>query len=293
MVTRKLAVCVLLAGGAALLAVRAPAQQTVASVPRHEIDIGARMRALGLGVVATPVRHGSVYVVEALDPRGAEMRVILDADHGRVVSISPLPPRTASYSPYQDASPRIITILPADEIDEPRRAPRRVAPSPPVSSPRRAVREVVPPRPAPRDVSVDREAERRALEEERRMVAPPPPLPPSPPSSSPRRPRTVLAPPPYAAGPTQPAQDSDRDGRRFAPAGETTPAVPGDGVEHRAAPDADPRAQAHAGVPPALPQIPGGPRSAGLAPPASAPTLPEDEPPPGTPTLDASAGTAQ
>lgn len=144
-----------------------------------------------------------------------------------------VPARTASY--YYDSSPRIITIEPVEEIEPPppRPAPRRVVPpSPapatsaqPLPQPRRAVREVIAPRPAPRDSAAAHAIERGMLDDEHAVAAPPPlPVPSSPPAP-PQRYRTVLEPPPYAAGPTPLKPLSHRDSARSAPAAEAATAA--------------------------------------------------------------------
>ncbi len=222
--------------------------------------------------------------------------MILDAGTGSVVSIGPSPVVTATYaySPYYDASPRIITIAPVDDDDylAPRSRGREAGER---RAPQKAVRQVVPSRDRPRDVQVSiepprtvvdtaereraryeelkREEIRRSVERERRAalapvkVAPVTPAAPStvaPPSvAAPQpapkvRPRTVLAPPPYAdpgPSPIKPLQHPDA--KRFAPADEQTAAA-----DAPTAPVEDPlRSELQAAVPQALPQIPAPPRA--------------------------------
>lgn len=109
------------------------------------------------------------------------------------------------------------------------------------------------------------------------------------------RPRTVLAPPPYAEGPTPLKPLHHRDSKRFAPAPSDMPPTP----SAANAPDG-PGGDRHAAIQPSLPSIPSVatgsvPDPAGVPAPqatdahanANESALPAEELPPGTVTLDA------
>jgi hypothetical protein len=57
-------------------------------VPPHEVL--TIVRSTGLEPLGRPMRQGPVYVTRALDPAGGEVRVIVNAELGRVVRIVPV-----------------------------------------------------------------------------------------------------------------------------------------------------------------------------------------------------------
>ena len=326
-------------GTVALLAVRAPAQQTRGVVPPAAASDQA-IRDAG-------VQQGPYYLVRARDPRGIETRGMIEADSGQTVSAMPTTTaiRPPDYSPYYDASPRIISIPQADgaapvqrrqvrvtrerqdmpRASEPQRPARRAARAPvqtPVQEskpeplpPRRVVRQVVPPREQPHRPAamplppVDPSPRPETPEATAAPVPTPRPqvlspalspvvpstLPPASPSVMPppavssddvaprTRPRTVLAPPPYAEGPTPLKPLHHRDSKRFVPAQTEGSSVP----PETNAPDPLAGSDQHAAVAPNLPPIPV-PQAADAHTNASAMALSaEDDVPPGTVTLDA------
>jgi len=330
-------------GAVALLAVRAPAQQTAnqaeSRMPSTTADpaaLDAQLRPYGFAMLDAPLRQGPYYLVRARDPRGIETRMVIEADSGQIVSATPVTTavRPPDYSPYYDASPRIISIPQADDMPVPQRQARvthdrpethrasapqrpvRTAARAPVqepiaepAQPRRVVRQVVPPReqpyrrpyhPAavplpPVDPSPRVETPQvSALPVTSPAVSPETPLPQAAPTPPRTRPRTVLAPPPYAEGPTPLKPLYHRDSNRFAPAQSELPPAPSDA---RTAPDVLPGSDRHAAVQPTLPAIPAAPATplpegAGAPTPQAADahananeTSPE-EIPPGTVTLD-------
>jgi hypothetical protein len=60
----------------------------VAGLPPHEIV--TIVRSTGLEPMGNPVRQGPVYALRAVDPAGEEVRVIVDAQRGRIVKVIPL-----------------------------------------------------------------------------------------------------------------------------------------------------------------------------------------------------------
>jgi hypothetical protein len=323
----KLVICVVFAAAFAFFASRSPIGPAQASDDRAS-EVSARIRPLGLSVVGQAVRQGSVYIVNALDARGAEMRVIVDAQNGGLISIRASPTVSSAsglyaYSPYYDASPRIINIAPVDDDNddftparrnEPRRAiqrrtePRQIdsrATEPHYVEPRRAVRQVVAPPLRPRDPLPQAALERAA--DTTANLAPPQisqqaalptsreqtrrPFHSNVTTATPR-PRTVLAPPPYAdLGPTPLRPLRHGDSATATPP--TDPAV--DDRVTAPAPEDQLRSEARASVPQLMPQIPAPPRAVGLPvapaeveqkPAEIVPENPEDSLPPGTPTGD-------
>lgn len=147
---------------------RAPA---VAAEPAPARQVINATRAIGLSPLGEPVRRGTFYVLHAMDARGAEQRVVVDAEFGDILAITPLRGITAAaYAPpaVQRGGPRIIQVSPPaetiafeprsraavadieEEIDEaqPRRAvprfpPRSEKPAP-AEPPRRVLSAVKP-----------------------------------------------------------------------------------------------------------------------------------------------------
>ena len=330
-------------GAVALLAVRAPAQQTGSIAPAARAadpaTLDAQLRPYGFAMLDAPLRQGPYYLVRARDPRGIETRMVVEADSGQIVSATPVTTavRPPDYSPYYDASPRIISIPQADDLPVPQRqahvnrehvnrehvtrehdrAPRASAPQRPQRTAGRApvqepMAEPVPPRRVVRQVVPPREQPYRQPYRPAAIPLPPtdpaprvtPPVVPSDVAISPQaapvpptprtRPRTVLAPPPYAEGPTPLKPLYHRDSKRFAPAqSDMPPALP-----ETNASDTLPGSDRHAAVQPGLPSIPGAPPAVPVSEPAGVPMpqaadahanaseMPPEEVPPGTVTLD-------
>jgi len=53
-------------------------------------EIATIVRSTGLSPLERPFRRGPTYVVHAIDQRGDEMRVVLDARHGDILSVTPI-----------------------------------------------------------------------------------------------------------------------------------------------------------------------------------------------------------
>ena len=292
-------------GAVALLAVRAPAQQTgsvaQSTTAPDPAALDAQLRPYGFAMLDAPLRQGPYYLVRARDPRGIETRMVIEADSGQIVSAMPVTTavRPPDYSPYYDASPRIISIPQADDLPVPQRqarvtrdrhdAPRAAAPQRPLRTaarapvqepmaepvqPRRVVRQVVPPREQPDRrpyhpasvplPPVDPSPRMEALPVSALPVSPPavsspPPMPEAGPTPPRTRPRTVLAPPPYAEGPTPLKPLYHRDSKRFAPAQGEVPHAPPEVNPPGTAPDVLPGSDRHAAVQPSLPAIPAAP----------------------------------
>src|SRR4029077_14299672 len=80
------------AGGAAGLGPVMPPQQ-----------IGKILHANGFLPQATPVRNGEAYQVRAIDPRGRQVRVAIDARYGDILMVRPIimvPPGALGPRPY-------------------------------------------------------------------------------------------------------------------------------------------------------------------------------------------------
>jgi len=129
-VKTKFALCVTVAALGSVLssaAVAEPARMRVAqmvvvdALPPYEIN--TIVRSMGLDPLTHPQRRGPYYVLDAVDPRGFEVRVVADARIGAVISVTPAAP--ARYN----ANPRIIHVPPPatvgalpddpDDVDEP------------------------------------------------------------------------------------------------------------------------------------------------------------------------------
>lgn len=59
-----------------------------AALPPYEII--TIVRSTGLEPLSRPVRHGPTYALQAVDPAGREVRVVVDARLGRIVRIAPV-----------------------------------------------------------------------------------------------------------------------------------------------------------------------------------------------------------
>lgn len=70
-----------------------------AGLPSQEVV--ALVRSTGLEPVTRPVRHGPAYVLNAVNPSGREVRVVVDAHQGRVVRVVPLGPARQAVQPVQ------------------------------------------------------------------------------------------------------------------------------------------------------------------------------------------------
>lgn len=161
---------------------RAPVPEAV-ELPAYEII--ATVRAQGLAPIGELALRWPYYVLHATDPRGIEVRVVIDAQFGDILSVAPANPLATAHAPSYERGARIIHVPQAGERDEPAAAnddaAKEVAP-PASPAPRRAT-----PRSKPRSDA--------APVAKRRGNGPPPPPP------GPRR--TVLsAPPPPAEGPS-------------------------------------------------------------------------------------------
>ncbi len=177
------------------------------AVPAYEIV--RSVRAMRLNPTAEPSRQGAYYVLNAIDPRGVEVRVVADARFGDILSVAPV--RTANIVPSYQRGPRIIQVpqngernarasvndrddpdvYNNDDDDVAPPPPRRVAP-PVRNTPRWPPRREASPPPKP---------PRRAELPKSRSSDAPAPRPPVPQPPSPRR-AVLSAPPPPAEGPT-------------------------------------------------------------------------------------------
>jgi hypothetical protein len=106
-------------GAAGPVAAQAPTQapaeasaQAPAQVSAREIAAG--VRAAGLDPAGAPRLRGRYYVLNAVDPRGAEMRVLADAQDGSILSILPVR-RSRAYRPAYRGTARIIHVPQPDD----------------------------------------------------------------------------------------------------------------------------------------------------------------------------------
>ena len=95
------------------------------------------MRSTGLEPMGSPVRQGPTYALRAVDPAGEEVRVIVDAQRGRIVKVIPLmAPRYAMplLRPPYGRPPRPMAMVPEGYGPNPRAPmlpPGAEGPSPP------------------------------------------------------------------------------------------------------------------------------------------------------------------
>ena len=106
-------------GAAGPVAAQAPTQapaeasaQAPAQVSAREIAAG--VRAAGLDPAGAPRLRGRYYLLNAVDPRGAEMRVLADAQDGSILSILPVR-RSRAYRPAYRGTARIIHVPQPDD----------------------------------------------------------------------------------------------------------------------------------------------------------------------------------
>ena len=156
-------------------------------LPAYEII--ATVRAHGLAPISELTLRWPYYVLHATDPRGIEVRVVIDAQFGDIISVAPARPLATAYTPRYERGARIIQVPQVGASDEPAAtnedAVEEVAPL----APRR-----VTPRPKPRSDA--------APVPKRRANVPPPP----PPISR----RTVLSAPPLPAEGPSPIRPTPR-----------------------------------------------------------------------------------
>jgi hypothetical protein len=150
-------------------------------LPAYEII--ATVRAHGLAPIGELALRWPYYVLHAYDPRGIEVRVVVDAQFGDVLSVEPARPLATAYAPRYERGALIIHVPQVGGRDEPAAtnddAVEEVAPP----APRRVM-----PRPKPRSEA--------APVAKRRSAAPLPPPP------GPRRYILSAPPPPPAEGPS-------------------------------------------------------------------------------------------
>jgi hypothetical protein len=80
-------------------------------VPPYEIT--RTVRSAGFDPVAPPLREGTTYVLRATDFRGILMRVVVDADTGRIRAVNRIVPGPGNYGQIGMASP---PYGPADDM---------------------------------------------------------------------------------------------------------------------------------------------------------------------------------
>jgi len=187
-VKTKLALCLTLAAfGSALSSPVAaePARQRVAQAIGADVlpafEILTIVRSMGFDPISHPQRRGPYYVLNAVDTRGIEMRIVADARVGEVVSVMPAPP-PAMY----DSGPRIIHVpqhsvgaLP-DDPDYVERPPEERDPRQ-YDRPRQQRRVISPPAPSTKSASAPPESAPPAAQPPATAATPIAPVAPAPP----------------------------------------------------------------------------------------------------------------
>ncbi len=158
------------------------------ALPAYEIL--NNVRSLGLRPTTQALRRGPYYVLHAIDPRGAEVRVVADAQLGDIVSIAPL------VAPRFNGGPRIIHVPQPGERDDGASKVYEDDENSAVDDNDDDDVQAPPPRPAP----VRRPAQRMQAPPARASTEPPParPRPEQKPAGPPRAVRSA----PPAAAPT-------------------------------------------------------------------------------------------
>ena len=200
---------------------RQHAQVTAAdALPPYEILNS--VRSLGFRPTTQALRRGPYYVLHAIDPRGAEVRVVADAQLGDVVSVAPL------AGPRFNSGPRIIHVPQPGERSDADTTPEDDENS--VTDDDDA--DVAPP--PPRHPAVRRPAQRVQAPPARASTEPPPARP-RPEQKPAGPPRNVLSAPPPVGGltpiyPTPKFEPKLEPAEKFAPADDrvqNTPPPPG------------------------------------------------------------------
>jgi hypothetical protein len=65
------------------------------------------------------VRRWPYYVLHAYDPRGIEVRVVVDAQFGDILSVAPARPFATAYAPRYERGARIIHVPQTGGRDDP------------------------------------------------------------------------------------------------------------------------------------------------------------------------------
>jgi len=97
-----------------------PIRTAQAQLPPYEIL--TIVRSTGLDPLSRPVRRGSTYVLRAIDGYGEEVRVIVGAQRGEILSVQPVMPASAPYEtpgPVYGPGPRYVDPHYADPRYEP------------------------------------------------------------------------------------------------------------------------------------------------------------------------------
>jgi len=69
-------------------------------------DILPGVKARGFSPFGTPARQGDYYVLQAMDPNGAHVRIVTDTLYGDILSVT----RTTAEIPRVEGEPRIIKV---------------------------------------------------------------------------------------------------------------------------------------------------------------------------------------
>ena len=107
-------------------------------------EIGKILRANGFAPQATPVRNGEAYQVRAIDPRGRQVRVAIDARYGDILMVRPIaivPPGAYGPRPYGPPPGSYDDDMPTGAISAYPPPAAALAPAkPPIPRPKPAVK---------------------------------------------------------------------------------------------------------------------------------------------------------
>ncbi len=119
-VDRKAACAGLVLGLALAAPLPALAQGGPGVLPPYEIV--TILRSTGMTPLGQPMRRGPTYVLRAVDEDGEEVRVVVDARHGEIVSVTPtesaslMPPPRGTYRRPQPAPPPGVVYVDPDPL---------------------------------------------------------------------------------------------------------------------------------------------------------------------------------
>ncbi|MEA2976499.1 MAG: hypothetical protein QOF19_2019 [Alphaproteobacteria bacterium] len=112
-----------LAGLCLAASVPAKAQDSLRAAQLPPYEILTIVRSTGLEPLSQPLRRGSTYILRAIDGYGEEVRVMVDARGGEILSVQPVVPVAA---PYGAPGPRYVDPRYLDpRYVDPRYAERR------------------------------------------------------------------------------------------------------------------------------------------------------------------------
>jgi hypothetical protein len=106
-------------------------------------EIGKILRANGFAPQATPVRNGEAYQVRAIDPRGRQVRLAIDARYGDILMVRPIvmvPPGAYGPQPYGPPPGYYDDDMPTGAVPPAGRAAAIAPAKPPIPRPKPAAK---------------------------------------------------------------------------------------------------------------------------------------------------------